>query len=468
MKPLDAEESDRIHFSVALCAVCLSIALGAILLVPITIVSNEILLTYPNNYYTQWLSRQLIFALWNKIYWATLAAVLVVLPFSYFYYEAEGIYLGSRKGILPRVYEALIVLCLVLIIFAAFVYILRKIVLENKAVAYLPFSYSIISASGSILVIISTPRGFTMLMSYGMRLRLLAATRSTALDKKYSLELEEQFLLEKIKRDKGLTPTSTSSTSSSTSSTSTSTSAIRSSTFLATSTSDLEMELEEVRKDIVELNLTDMHPILRNVCSLLITVLNLFFSGYLVVSTFFRLVKQMFFPGTSAVVDFLMYDDRRESMFQYFGAAFETTVLLYLMVSAFVGFYGLPGVNKIRPKKATMSMATITINLVWILLFSSSFPIVARILEIVNFDLLGVYNETNYVKNDKIIYIYKLVFIIALAYHYVDYIRTSLQKTVVNFIQDKRRLFAKHKAKGVFYPSFWSSSSYQSPPIKQH
>jgi len=55
------DESDQVHLSVFLCTVCLAISLVAVLLLPITIISNEIIYNYPNYYYTQWLHRELIF-----------------------------------------------------------------------------------------------------------------------------------------------------------------------------------------------------------------------------------------------------------------------------------------------------------------------------------------------------------------------------------------------------------------------
>lgn len=48
------------HPRLWLCTFTLSVAVGAVLLLPISILSNEVLLTFPHNYYMQWLNGSLI------------------------------------------------------------------------------------------------------------------------------------------------------------------------------------------------------------------------------------------------------------------------------------------------------------------------------------------------------------------------------------------------------------------------
>lgn len=48
------------EISVWLCTFSLAIAIGAVLLLPISIASNEVLLLYPNSYYVKWLNSSLI------------------------------------------------------------------------------------------------------------------------------------------------------------------------------------------------------------------------------------------------------------------------------------------------------------------------------------------------------------------------------------------------------------------------
>lgn len=79
---------------------------------------------------------------------------------------------------------------------------------------YLPLSYSLISAAGALVVLsmfyralhtcfntllASTPRGFTIITSYGLRLYLPAATRKNLADKIFALEMAQQTIEDKMK-----------------------------------------------------------------------------------------------------------------------------------------------------------------------------------------------------------------------------------------------------------------------------
>lgn len=51
-----------------LCTFTLAVALGAVLLLPFSIISNEVLLSLPRNYYIQWLNGSLIHGPWLLVY----------------------------------------------------------------------------------------------------------------------------------------------------------------------------------------------------------------------------------------------------------------------------------------------------------------------------------------------------------------------------------------------------------------
>ncbi|XP_036345299.1 protein Lilipod-like, partial [Rhagoletis pomonella] len=56
----DEDEVLVYRISSWLCTFSMAIAVGAALLLPISIASNEILLLYPNSYYVKWLNSSLI------------------------------------------------------------------------------------------------------------------------------------------------------------------------------------------------------------------------------------------------------------------------------------------------------------------------------------------------------------------------------------------------------------------------
>jgi len=79
-----------------ICVFSLSISIGATLLLPISIVSNEVLLLYPRTYYVQWLNGMLIDGLWNLIFVFANLSLFILLPFAYLFIESEG-FSGHKK-----------------------------------------------------------------------------------------------------------------------------------------------------------------------------------------------------------------------------------------------------------------------------------------------------------------------------------------------------------------------------------
>ncbi|XP_066544178.1 limb region 1 protein homolog isoform X2 [Amia ocellicauda] len=94
----DHEDEDAIvnRISLYLCTFTLAVSGGAVLLLPFSIISNEILLTFPQNYYIQWLNGSLIHGLWNLVSLFSNLCLFVLMPFAYFFLESEG-FAGSKK-----------------------------------------------------------------------------------------------------------------------------------------------------------------------------------------------------------------------------------------------------------------------------------------------------------------------------------------------------------------------------------
>lgn len=52
--------NQEIPTSLWLCTFSMAVAIGAVLLLPLSIASNEVLLLYPHSYYVKWLNSSLI------------------------------------------------------------------------------------------------------------------------------------------------------------------------------------------------------------------------------------------------------------------------------------------------------------------------------------------------------------------------------------------------------------------------
>ncbi|KFZ56875.1 Protein LMBR1L, partial [Antrostomus carolinensis] len=154
-------EHDDEDAAVNRIAFTLAVALGAVLLLPFSIISNEVLLSFPQNYYIQWLNGSLVHGLWNLVFLFSNLSLVFLMPFAYFFTESEG-FAGSKKGIMARVYETSVVLLLLTLLDQALVLKGRRdaqwcwsdpVISTDLWEFYLPYLYSCISLFGVLLLL---------------------------------------------------------------------------------------------------------------------------------------------------------------------------------------------------------------------------------------------------------------------------------------------------------------------------
>ena len=164
-----ANEEDAFVYRISfwMCTFALAISIGSTLLLPFSIVSNEVLLSYPHSYYMQWLNDSLIQHLWNSVFLFSNISLFVLLPFAYFFTESEG-FSGSSRGITSRVIETITLLLLLLLLILGITYLLCCTLGHPHAMHftslfmlwhYLPLLYSCVSFMGVILLLLCTPVG---------------------------------------------------------------------------------------------------------------------------------------------------------------------------------------------------------------------------------------------------------------------------------------------------------------------
>ncbi|CAH0702754.1 unnamed protein product [Spodoptera exigua] len=165
----DEDEVKVYRISLWLCTFALAVSLGSALLLPVSIVSNEVLILYPNSYYVKWLNSSLIQGLWNHVFLFSNLSMFVFLPFAYLFSESSG-FPGCR-GLKGRVYETFIVLALLGVAMLGLAYVISAW-LEGDSSSidallnlwtYLPFLYSCVSFVGVLMLLVFTPLGFVRL-----------------------------------------------------------------------------------------------------------------------------------------------------------------------------------------------------------------------------------------------------------------------------------------------------------------
>ncbi|XP_023219291.1 limb region 1 protein homolog isoform X1 [Centruroides sculpturatus] len=409
----DDEDAVVYRISLWMCNFSLAVSVGAALLLPISIISNEVLLLYPNSYYVQWLNSSLIQGLWNHVFLFSNLSLFVLLPFAYFFTESEGLP-GSRKGIMARVYETFLVLVLLGFLILGMTYLLSAFldyghssieslftanswdvnIIKNVWNYYLPFLYSCVSFLGVLLLLVCTPVGFAHLFTVLGELVVKPQFLRNIQDEYYVAVFEEQHLKRKLQNAKSEKNSS-----------------------VQNGVGHILEELQSREKKRKELEKQrKVSPIRRNLGYPFVMVLLLALTGISVVMVAHNTLELL--VGIKALP---IYTEQFSlgisslSALGAIGASLEIVLILYLWLASVVGFYTLPLLCRLRPHLHDTSMTQVIGNCAVLLILSSALPVLARTLGITNFDLLGDFGRIEWLGNFYIVLFYNLVFAVATA-----------------------------------------------------
>uniref|UniRef100_A0A667Y6Z1 Limb development membrane protein 1 n=1 Tax=Myripristis murdjan TaxID=586833 RepID=A0A667Y6Z1_9TELE len=387
----DHEDEDAVvnRISLYLCTFTLAVSGGAVFLLPFSIISNEILLSFPKNYYIQWLNGSLIHGLWNLVSLFSNLCLFVLMPFAYFFLESEG-FAGSKKGIKARILETFVMLFLLALLILGIVWVASALI-DNDAASmeslydlwefYLPYLYSCISLMGGLLLLMCTPVGLSRMFTVMGQL-LVKPTILEDLDEQiYCIHLQEEALQRRLN---------------------------------GTSVGDvlLNKELDNIRNQRNKLERRKkasgweknlLYPIVMLILlagttiSVLMVALNILY----------LLVDETAMPKGSTDRGI---GNTSLSTFGVAQAVLEIILMFYLMVSSVVGFYSLRVFEGLTPRKDDTTMTTIIGCCVSILVLSSALPVMSRTLGITRFDLLGDFGRFNWLGNFYIVLSYNLLF----------------------------------------------------------
>ncbi|XP_061877622.1 limb region 1 protein homolog isoform X2 [Entelurus aequoreus] len=422
----DQEDEDAVvnRISLYLCTFTLAVSGGAVFLLPFSIISSEILLSFPKNYYIQWLNGSLIHGLWNLVSLFSNLCLFVLMPFAYFFLESEG-FAGSKKGIKARVLETFVMLFLLALLILGIVWVASALI-DNDAASmeslyginltflsiycrsvlflliiingefvivdlwefYLPYLYSCISLMGGLLLLMCTPVGLSRMFTVMGQL-LVKPTILEDLDEQiYCIHLQEEALQRRLNGS--------------------STGTYARGGFAHQLSKELD-SIRNVRNKLErrkrasgwEKNL--LYPMV-----MLILLAGTTISVLLVaLNILYLLVDETAMPKGSTEHGI---GSMSLSTFGVTQAVLEIILMFYLMASSVLGFYSLRLFEGLTPRKDDTTMTTIIGCCVSILVLSSALPVMSRTLGITRFDLLGDFGRFNWLGNFYIVVSYNLLF----------------------------------------------------------
>ncbi|KAE8595703.1 hypothetical protein XENTR_v10015849 [Xenopus tropicalis] len=200
------EDATVNRVSLFLCTFTLAVSGGAVLLLPFSIISNEILLCFPKSYYIQWLNGSLIHGLWNLVSLFSNLCLFVLMPFAFFFLESEG-FAGLKKGIKARILETIIMLILLALLIFGIVWVASALIDNSSASmeslydlwdCYLPYLYSCISLMGCLLLLLCTPVGLSRMFTVMGQLLVKPTILEDIDEQMYIISLQEEALQRKL------------------------------------------------------------------------------------------------------------------------------------------------------------------------------------------------------------------------------------------------------------------------------
>eukprot|EP00070_Physeter_catodon_P018877 XP_023978782.1 protein LMBR1L isoform X1 [Physeter catodon] len=421
----DDEDATVNKIALELCTFTLAVALGAVLLLPFSIISNEVLLSLPRNYYIQWLNGSLIHGLWNLVFLFSNLSLIFLMPFAYFFTESEG-FAGSKKGVLARVYETLVVLTLLSLLVLGMVWVASAIVDNNKASTeslydfweyYLPYLYSCISFLGVLLLLVCTPLGLACMFSVTGKLLVKPRLLEDLEEQLHCSAFEEAALTRRICSETQLFPVGMVSVAwaGPVQGLGTAPSSLPSDP----TSCWLPLDMELLHRQVLALQTQRVllekrrkasawqrnlgYP-LAMLCLLVLTGLSVLIVAIHILEL---LIDEAAMPrgmqGASlGQVSF--------SKLGSFGAVVQVVLIFYLMVSSVMGFYSSPLFWGLRPRWHDTAMTQIIGNCVCLLVLSSALPVFSRTLGLTRLDLLGDFGRFNWLGNFYIVFLYNAAF----------------------------------------------------------
>lgn len=156
-----------------MCTCSLAVSIGAVFLLPISVLGTEVLHAYPDNFYLKWFNWSLINSLWSYVFLLSNISLFFLLPFAYFFIESQGFGFSFQqrpKPFLSRVYETICVCILMIVIVVCLAHVFYSLFLSEKlSVNFsifnlsglsIPLVYSFGSLVGVFLLLLSAPLGF--------------------------------------------------------------------------------------------------------------------------------------------------------------------------------------------------------------------------------------------------------------------------------------------------------------------
>lgn len=480
----------KVHrISLYICAFTMSISCGAFLMLPMSMVGNEVVHLYPHSYWVQWLNGALIHSLWELIYILSNLSLFLLIPFSYLFIEAEG-FPGYRRGLMPRVYETITVLMLILVIGFGIASILISIFEADQSFLnlmkmigfyYLSCIYSLFLFAWILFTLVCcTPLGLSIIFD---RVGSLLVKPKIFGDNEIKIQqilFTEDAIKRRLKTYMPSNPLTDDEKRK-----------------LGVELNELEAQRHQLerQKKVSAIQRNFLYPLLM-LFVLAITALSLFLVVIHILKLLFigdhelhpstvrdeygsdyrnavkhnaclemevrgeeqpeycRVIRnkkeQVLTSSTPTSSSFSFFWSSSSSqqhsdfnshlyslganslsMFGIVGTCLEVSVILYIFLGSLVGLYSFPGLRKLVPRREDTSITVIIINCLLLQLLACSLPVLSRVLGITDFELQGNFGRIEWLGNFASILLVNLIFAFETCFCLVQNFSSKIQRELI-------------------------------------
>ncbi|XP_047528733.1 protein Lilipod [Vanessa atalanta] len=456
----DEDEVKVYRISLWLCTFALAVSLGSALLLPVSIVSNEVLILYPNSYYVKWLNSSLIQGLWNHVFLFSNLSLFVFLPFAYLFSESTG-FPGCR-GLKGRVYETFIVLALLGVAMLGLAYVISAWLEGDRSSldallnlwTYLPFLYSCVSFVGVLMLLVFTPLGFVRLFGVVGGVLVKPQFLRDLNEEYYVYSFEEDTIRRRIETslttgigyispepmypDRGDISAPVDADASMSKGSKNSSPEGKGTPLLRLRNGALQAGLKERLQRVVAMrkeveNQRKTSSLQRNVVYPLAMLLLLALTTITVLMVLQNTLELLI--GIKA----LPLSTRQFTLgiaslskLGWAGATLEAFLILYLHAASLTGLSTPMRALRVLPRARRTPLARIIALCAVLLAHSTAQPLLVKILGITNFDLLGEFGRIEWLGNFKLVLLYNAIFAATVTLCLVSKFTASVRRELYN------------------------------------
>ncbi|CAG8571865.1 7514_t:CDS:1 [Funneliformis mosseae] len=422
----DVEEEDDDLYGIdnliiiILCAGGLAMAFAGFLLLPFTMIATALLHNelFSGNYYLSWLNAELLVTLWNYTFIGCNIALFALLPFAFFYNETDQL-----RTFFAKARETLTIMVLVGLLMYAFIYIL-KLIFGMSGVDELEILNLFTCVGGALICLKATPKGYIAIFSWISRLPLRPNYRRSLKEKliqnKMDLTVWQQRLdnLERgmrsshganntMSRSAVLVPSAASQCPYSSEKLYAPINGLTNNTIsnrssnLSNSRREIIAKLKKLDEERRQTQQDLSHSALyRNILFLVLILVSHFIWLLVFGHILYTLVKSLLVDDEKDLKNLeALFGKQTVSNFGRFGTLNDITLIFYFTSATIIGVYSISPFKRIRPRFGRMTVQHMITNVTILLVISSSWPALVRILGLTRLGSAGPYENFSTMTN---------------------------------------------------------------------